>query len=197
MGDSVLSLVFCFFYLLVELVEDCYLDVGEVFIVLLEGCFEDGLVEDVLFVVNEIQCLVIWCLCEDFDVVIYVGVDSLFFDVLLLVLVLVGYVECIWWCLDDLVKGMQVFFFGYFFDGNLYVMFVVDVLLLLLYQVVEEIFYGELGECVGVIFVEYGIGLEKKEVLGCYVDLLKFVLMVQIKELFDFSGLFNLGKVIF
>ncbi|MHA5687885.1 FAD-linked oxidase C-terminal domain-containing protein, partial [Pseudomonas aeruginosa] len=127
---------------------------------------------------------------------IHAGVDSLSFDVSLPVPALAGYVERIRRRLDDLVKGMQVFLFGHFLDGNLHVMLAADVPLLPLHQAVEEILYGELGECAGVISAEHGIGLEKKEALGRYADPLKLALMAQIKELLDPSGLFNPGKVI-
>ncbi|MCT4956269.1 hypothetical protein LZK52_20490 [Pseudomonas aeruginosa] len=75
-------------------------------------------------------------------------------------------------------------------------MLAADIPLLPLHQAVEEILYGELGECAGVISAEHGIGLEKKEALGRYADPLKLALMAQIKELLDPSGLFNPGKVI-
>lgn len=134
--------------------------------------------------------------CANSDAAIHAGVDSLSFDVSLPVPALAGYVERIRRRLDDLVKGMQVFLFGHFLDGNLHVMLAADVPLLPLHQAVEEILYGELGECAGVISAEHGIGLEKKEALGRYADPLKLALMAQIKELLDPSGLFNPGKVI-
>ncbi|MDF5884036.1 FAD-binding oxidoreductase [Pseudomonas aeruginosa] len=142
------------------------------------------------------QRLAIWRLREDSDAAIHAGVDSLSFDVSLPVPALAGYVERIRRRLDDLVKGMQVFLFGHFLDGNLHVMLAADVPLLPLHQAVEEILYGELGECAGVISAEHGIGLEKKEALGRYADPLKLALMAQIEELLDPSGLFNPGKVI-
>ncbi len=196
MGDSAPSLASCPLYLLVELAEDRHLDAGEALTALLEDCFEDGLVEDALLAANETQRLAIWRLREDSDAAIHAGVDSLSFDVSLPVPALAGYVERIRRRLDDLVKGMQVFLFGHFLDGNLHVMLAADVPLLPLHQVVEEILYGELGECAGVISAEHGIGLEKKEALGRYADPLKLALMAQIKELLDPSGLFNPGKVI-
>lgn len=196
MGDSAPSLAPCPLYLLVELAEDRHLDAGEALTALLEDCFEDGLVEDALLAANETQRLAIWRLREDSDAAIHAGVDSLSFDVSLPVPALAGYVERIRRRLDDLVKGMQVFLFGHFLDGNLHVMLAADVPLLPLHQAVEEILYGELGECAGVISAEHGIGLEKKEALGRYADPLKLALMAQIKELLDPSGLFNPGKVI-
>ncbi|HCF1977944.1 TPA: HAMP domain-containing protein [Pseudomonas aeruginosa] len=196
MGDSAPSLAPCPLYLLVELAEDRHLDAGEALTALLEGCFEDGLVEDALLAANETQRLAIWRLREDSDAAIHAGVDSLSFDVSLPVPALAGYVERIRRRLDDLVKGMRVFLFGHFLDGNLHVMLAADVPLLPLHQAVEEILYGELGECAGVISAEHGIGLEKKEALGRYADPLKLALMAQIKELLDPSGLFNPGKVI-
>ncbi|MGC8384948.1 FAD-linked oxidase C-terminal domain-containing protein [Pseudomonas aeruginosa] len=179
-----------------ELAEDRHLDAGEALTALLEDCFEDGLVEDALLAANETQRLAIWRLREDSDAAIHAGVDSLSFDVSLPVPALAGYVKRIRRRLDDLVKGMQVFLFGHFLDGNLHVMLAADVPLLPLHQAVEEILYGELGECAGVISAEHGIGLEKKEALGRYADPLKLALMAQIKELLDPNGLFNPGKVI-
>lgn len=196
MGDSAPSLAPCPLYLLVELAEDRHLDAGEALTTLLEGCFEDGLVEDALLAANETQRQAIWRLREDSDAAIHAGVDSLSFDVSLPVPALAGYVERIRRRLDDLVEGMRVFLFGHFLDGNLHVMLAADVPLLPLHQAVEEILYGELGECAGVISAEHGIGLEKKEALGRYADPLKLALMAQIKELLDPSGLFNPGKVI-
>ncbi|MFF6585405.1 FAD-binding oxidoreductase [Pseudomonas aeruginosa] len=196
MGDSAPSLAPCPLYLLVELAEDRHLVAGEALTALLEGCFEEGLVEDALLAANETQRLAIWRLREDSDAAIHAGVDSLSFDVSLPVPALAGYVERIRRRLDDLVKGMRVFLFGHFLDGNLHVMLAADVPLLPLHQAVEEILYGELGECAGVISAEHGIGLEKKEALGRYADPLKLALMAQIKELLDPSGLFNPGKVI-
>ncbi|MCO2137612.1 FAD-binding oxidoreductase [Pseudomonas aeruginosa] len=196
MGDSAPSLAPCPLYLLVELAEDRHLDAGEALTALLEDCFEDGLVEDALLAANETQRLAIWRLREDSDAAIHAGVDSLSFDVSLPVPALAGYVKRIRRRLDDLVKGMQVFLFGHFLDGNLHVMLAADVPLLPLHQAVEEILYGELGECAGVISAEHGIGLEKKEALGRYADPLKLALMAQIKELLDPNGLFNPGKVI-
>ncbi|MFH4032175.1 FAD-binding oxidoreductase, partial [Acinetobacter baumannii] len=196
LGDSALSLAPCPLYLLVELAEDRHLDAGEALTALLEDCFEDGLVEDALLAANETQRLAIWRLREDSDAAIHAGVDSLSFDVSLPVPALAGYVKRIRRRLDDLVEGMRVFLFGHFLDGNLHVMLAADVPLLPLHQAVEEILYGELGECAGVISAEHGIGLEKKEALGRYADPLKLALMAQIKELLDPSGLFNPGKVI-
>ncbi|MGP6219221.1 FAD-binding oxidoreductase, partial [Pseudomonas paraeruginosa] len=196
MGDSAPSLAPCPLYLLVELAEDRHLDAGEALTTLLESCFEDGLVDDALLAANETQRLAIWRLREDSDAAIHAGVDSLSFDVSLPVPALAGYVERIQRRLGELVEGMRVFLFGHFLDGNLHVMLAADVPLLPLHQAVEEILYGELGECAGVISAEHGIGLEKKEALGRYADPLKLALMAQIKELLDPSGLFNPGKVI-
>ncbi|MDF5871373.1 FAD-binding oxidoreductase [Pseudomonas aeruginosa] len=196
LGDSAPSLAPCPLYLLVELAEDRHLDAGEALTALLEDCFEDGLVEDALLAANETQRLAIWRLRE-----LRRGHPRRRRQPVLR-RIAAGAGPGRLRRAHPAAPGRPGEGHGRSSSSAISstatctFMLAADVPLLPLHQAVEEILYGELGECAGVISAEHGIGLEKKEALGRYADPLKLALMAQIKELLDPSGLFNPGKVI-
>ncbi|HOW51245.1 MAG TPA: FAD-binding oxidoreductase [bacterium] len=95
-----------------------------------------------------------------------------------------------------LPAGMELFVFGHLGDGNLHVNLMCGDDLAVEAKLIQREIIVQTRQLGGIISGEHGIGRERREALGLFIDEPTRELMRGIKKLFDPYDLMNPGKVI-
>lgn len=160
----------------------------------LNGCLEDGLIEDALIAHSHAQAREIWSVREGNPVESLPNLLN--FDVSLPIGQIGNYAEACTTALKNRWPAAHVSFYGHVGDSN------VHICVSAIYgpgedmHDVDDIVYGVLGRYNGSISAEHGIGTLKRPYLHLSRSAPELALMRGIKQALDPKGLLNPGKVI-
>ncbi len=161
----------------------------------METLFESGLVVDAVLAKSNSEREMIWGIRDDVEALL-----SLYpfftFDISVPLSKMETYVADVESQLQAKWSTSRLITFGHLGDGNIHLIIAMGSDSLEARAAVEDIVYGALRECNGVISAEHGIGLEKKSHLDVSRNPTEISLMQTLKLALDPKGILNPGKVI-
>jgi FAD/FMN-containing dehydrogenase len=162
----------------------------------LEEALSRGRIADAVIAQNRQQRQALWAIRDDVDVMMKKLYPPLTFDISLSIPLLDGYVREVRSALADRWPAARMITFGHLGDGNIHLVLTVGTLDPEAVHGVEQIVYGALGRCGGVISAEHGIGLEKRAYLHHSRSAEEIGLMRTLKAALDPKNILNPGKVL-
>ncbi len=157
---------------------------------------EDGGISDAVITQSETQAEKLWAMRDDIETLIGSLFPVFAFDISIPLVDMEQYITDVEAMIKEAWPAGRVVTFGHLGDGNIHLGVAVGDGSPETRTAVEQLVYQRLAKCNGSISAEHGIGLEKKDYLGCSRTSAEISLMKTLKQALDPKGLLNPGKVI-
>lgn len=161
----------------------------------LEEAFESELIVNAVLAQSKQQREDLWAIRDDIEGLTRKLFPPIVFDISLGIPKMEAYVNEVRNQLKIRWPDSQMVAFGHLGDGNIHIVVTIGSLEPDQVHAVENIIYGELSRCRGIISAEHGIGLDKREYLKHSRSEIEISLMRTLKQALDPKNILNPGKI--
>lgn len=162
----------------------------------LQEAFSQSLIVDAVIAQSKQQREDLWGIRDDVEAMFEHLFPPIAFDISLSIQRMDQYVSDIRTRLSQQWPDFKMVAFGHLGDGNIHLGIGVGTLEPETVHAVENVVYGELEQCGGVVSAEHGIGLAKRAYLGHSRSPEEIALMRTIKTAMDPQNILNPGKIL-